>query len=122
MNVQWKVLNWNVRGINDKDKWLALSNKIEESRCDQLFLQETKREHFDHQYVKSFCPERLNKFDYQPSVGASGGLLVVWNDSTFFGETLFQNKFSISIRFTYRKSSISWILTNIYGPCQADDR
>ena len=70
-------MNWNIRGINDKDKWLAIQNKIDETDCDLICIQETKRETFDSRYLKQFFPKCLNKFDYQPSVGASGGLLVV---------------------------------------------
>ena len=56
------------------------------------------------------------------SVGASGGLLVVWNESIFKGETLFKNSFSISVKFTSVHNGDSWILTNIYGPCQDEAR
>jgi hypothetical protein len=31
MNKFWNILCWNVRGLNDKDKWSLLRNKIEES-------------------------------------------------------------------------------------------
>jgi hypothetical protein len=48
----WKILNWNIRGINAEEKWLALANKIEESGCDIICLQETKRQTFDMDYIK----------------------------------------------------------------------
>lgn len=89
MSKNWSILNWNVRGINSSDKWLALPNKIEESGCAILSLQETKRDHFDSSYLKNFCPKRINKFEFVPSIGASGGLLVAWNDNVFQGECLF---------------------------------
>ena len=113
----WTVLNWNIRALNDPKKWTAIKNKIEESHCAVLYLQETKRENFDSRYLLNFYPKKLNKFEYLPSVGASGGLLIAWNDSVFQGETLFQNDFSISVRFTSTISGDSWTLTNIYGPC-----
>jgi exonuclease III len=50
-NRTWKIMNSNIRGINSEKKWLGFSNKIEESGCDIICLQETKREHFDLQYV-----------------------------------------------------------------------
>lgn len=118
----WNILNWNIRGINDSSKWLALRNKISETNCDIVCLQETKKEFFDHRFIKNFYPKRINKFDFLPSIGASGGLLIAWNDSIFMGETLFQNDFSISVRFTSKLSGDTWILTNIYGPCQGEAR
>ena len=44
MNRSWNILCWNVRG---QDKWDALLNKIDESSCSVLCLQETERESFD---------------------------------------------------------------------------
>jgi exonuclease III len=88
----WKIMNWNLRGINSEKKWVALSNKIEESGCDIICLQETKREEpFDLAYIKKFCAKKFNKFEYVPSVGASGGLSIIWNGSLFNGELAFHN-------------------------------
>lgn len=117
-NRNWNILSWNIRGLNASEKWLALHQKIEESAGAIVSLQETKREHFDLPYIRNFCPHRFSKFAAVPSVGAFGGLLVAWNGSLFDGEVLFQNKFSISIQFTSLMSNQSWILTNIYGPCE----
>lgn len=72
----WNILNWNIRGINAQDKWLAVKNKIVESNSSIVCIQETKRESFDYTYIKNFCPRNFNKFDFVPSVGALGGLLV----------------------------------------------
>ena len=121
-NRSWNILNWNIRGINSKDKWLALRQKIDESDCNILCLQETKRESFDTAYIKNFCPNRINKFAFLPSVGASGGLLVAWNGSQFSGEIIAQNRFSLSMQFTSLLSNQSWILSNIYGPCDPQDK
>ena len=119
---QWKILNWNIRGCNAHEKHLALYNKVDESGCNILCLQETKREHFDSAYIRKFCPKRLNKFAFLPAVGASGGLLIVWNDSLLEGEVVFQNDFALSVQFTCRLSSEVWYLTNVYGPCQPEKR
>jgi exonuclease III len=73
----WKIMYWNIRGVNSDKKWDALSNKIEESGCDIVCLQETKREHFDLKYIKNFCPKKLNKFVFLPLVGASGGIVII---------------------------------------------
>ena len=56
-NRQWKIMNWNIRGINSEQKWIVLSSKIEESGCDIICLQETKRENFDMKYLRKFCPK-----------------------------------------------------------------
>ena len=68
-----KILFWNVRGINSQTKWDAIRDKIIESACQIVCLQETKRKNFDPFYIKKICPRNLDKFAYSPSVGASGG-------------------------------------------------
>jgi exonuclease III len=55
----WKILNWNLRGINSEKKWLALASKIEESGCDIICLQETKRESFTMEYIKKKLPKEI---------------------------------------------------------------
>jgi exonuclease III len=72
----WKILNWNLRGINSEKKWVALASKIEESNCDIICLQETKREVFAMDYIRKFCPKRFDKFEYLPSIGALVELLL----------------------------------------------
>jgi hypothetical protein len=82
---KWKVLCWNVRGLNSEERQREIRSKIEESQCAIVCLQETKCEYIDHKLIKKFCPKRFDNFAYSPSVGASGGLLVVWNSSIFSG-------------------------------------
>jgi exonuclease III len=121
-NRNWNVLSWNVRGMNDSRKWLAIKNTIEESDCIAFCFQETKKSNLDITFLKNFCPRRFNKFELVPSVGASGGLLTVWNGSLFTGEHVFSRTFAITIKLTLQQSGQRWFLTNIYGPCSPTGR
>jgi hypothetical protein len=76
INRAWNVLCWNIRGLNDKDKWDSIRNKFEESCANIICLQETKREAIDLQFIRNFAPKRFDKFDFSPSIGALGGILV----------------------------------------------
>jgi hypothetical protein len=51
VNRAWNILCWNIRGLNDKDKWDPIRNKIEESCANIFCLQETKREAIDLQFI-----------------------------------------------------------------------
>jgi hypothetical protein len=55
-------------------------------------------------FIKNLCPIKFNKFEYLPSVGASGGIIASWNRSIFEGELKFSNEFSLSIKFTCKYS------------------
>ena len=57
---------------------MQLENMIEERGCYILCLQETKIQNFNMPFIKKFAPRRYNTFDFVPSDGASGGILVLW--------------------------------------------
>jgi exonuclease III len=113
----WYILCWNIRGINASEKWDAVRDKVEESACSVICLQETKKEHFDMSFVRKFAPRRFDCFDFIPSVGASGGILVIWNSSILRGDILDKRSYGITIQFTSAHSNKVWKLTNVYGPC-----
>jgi exonuclease III len=68
-NQNWNILCWNIRGINVTPKWDAIHDKIEESACSIICLQETKKEHFDMSFIHNFAPKRFDRYDLVPSVG-----------------------------------------------------
>jgi mannosylglycoprotein endo-beta-mannosidase len=113
----WVILSWNIRGVNSESKWSAVKSKVAEARCDILYLQETKREFFDLQYIRKLCPRGLDEYTFLPSVGMSGGSLIVWNSSKFSGHLEFQNNYAQTVELTCKLSGESWLLTNIYAPC-----
>jgi exonuclease III len=119
---KWKVLCWIVRGLNAKEKWEAIKDKISESGCDVVCLQETKRQTFDAQFIKKFCPARFDAFEFLPSVGASGGIITIWKSSLFSGSLVFSNAFAVSIEFLSRHDQSAWLLSNVYGPCTSDGK
>lgn len=116
------ILVWNVRGINSQMKWDALRDKILESKASIVCLQETNREFFDEAYIKKFCPRHLDKFEFFPSEGASGGLLIVWNSRWYDGLLLVANSYSITVKLRCLLSGRSFHLTNIYGPSTPDKK
>ena len=90
-NRTWKILCWNIRGINAENKWDSIRNKITESNCDIINIQETKRSSFDLNYFRKFYPRSFVAFCFLPSIGASGGILVAWKSCFFSGLEIFQN-------------------------------
>ena len=114
---QWNVLCWNITGINASDKWDAVRQKIEESACSVVCLQETKCSTFDSAFVRNFAPRHFDRFEFFPSVGLSGGILVLWNSSIFSGDVVELKPYSITIDFTATHDQSKWHLSSIYGPC-----
>jgi exonuclease III len=118
----WKVLCWNVRGINSDDKWTPIKDTITEAGCDVFCLQETKRQSFDSLFLKKFSPTGFDSFEFLPSIGASGGVLTAWKSNIFSGHLMFQNSFAITVRLVAKHNRDSWLLTNVYGPCTHDGK
>ena len=110
-----KIMFWNVRGINSQEKWDAIRDKISESACHIICLQETKREVFDSFYIKRFCPRNIDNFAYSPSIGASGGLLTAWNSSMFDGSVVHVNSYDITVKMFSRLDNKTFHVGNIYG-------
>ena len=104
----WKVLCQNVRGINPDKKQLALRNAISSGSCLVICLQETKHATFDVAFVKLFCPKKFDKFEVLPSQGASGGLIVLWDSSVFFGSVFYSESFALGVQFTSMHTARSW--------------
>lgn len=114
---QWNVLSWNIRGINSDKKWNAIRDRMDNNNCDVLCLQETKRESFDLAYLRNFCSQSFDSFVFLPSIGASGGSIIIWKSSVLSGTMVFQNSYATSVEFTSLHNNDSWVLTNVYAPC-----
>jgi len=118
----WKVLCWNVRGTNSQEKWNLIRDTISNASCDIFCLQETKRQNFDNQAIRNFSPPGFNSFAFQPSIGASGGILTSWKSNIFIGQLIFQNNFVVITKMTAKHNGEFWFLANIYGPCSHDGK
>jgi hypothetical protein len=98
----WKVLCWNIRGINSQVKWDALRDRITESQCDIICIQETKRGIFDLSFINKFCHAHFDNFEYLPSVGASGGVITIWKSHLFSGALAFLNDLALLVELVSR--------------------
>lgn len=121
-NRSWQILCWNIQGLNGRDKWDAVKTKIDESACVVLCLQETKRAHFDKAFIRNFALRRFDSFDYIPSEGALGGLLLLWNSSIFSATIIDKHHFAIMATFCSVHNSNTWNLSIVYGPYQEPKR
>src|SRR4051812_15162084 len=119
---KWRILCRNIRGLNSESRKRAVRAKIEESDCAIICLQETKCEFFYHRFIRKFSPKCFDTFAYAPSVGASGGILMLWNSGLFVGDLVEIHRFGITVQFTSTHNSETWALTTVYDPCQGTER
>jgi hypothetical protein len=55
-------------------------------------------------------------------VGASGGIIVIWNSSVFTGMLVQSVKYGVQVKFTFVHNNESWNFICVYGPCQREER
>lgn len=55
-------------------------------------------------------------------MGASGGLIVIWNSGRYNGNLVVANQYFITIKFNCCISGRVFHLTNIYGPCTPEGK
>lgn len=104
---KWKVLCWNVRGINAVRKWNSVKNKVTEANYDVVCFQETKKELIDSEFLKKVLPPSFDDFLFVPSVGAFGGLLMAWKTTILIGSLKFNSGFATAVEFTSKHNDSS---------------
>lgn len=72
--------------------------------------------------VKKLCHPSFDVFEYLLSLGASGGIIIIWKSSLFQGHLSFQNNFAISVEFKAKYNYMKCVLTNVYGPCTSEGK
>lgn len=94
-----KIVSWNVRGLNERDKRLQIRNFFRIWQVDIICLQETKMELIINGFIRSLWGCHYVDWVYLSSMGASGGILVIWDRRVAekLEETV--GKFSVSYRF-----------------------
>ena len=120
MNV--KIISWNVRVLNDRDKRLRVRNMIKSWGADIICLQETKMEFISKREIRSLWGCQHVDWLYLGSIGASGGVLVMWDRRTVEKIDGAVGRFSVSCKFKNVKDQFEWAFTGTYGPNSAHDR
>ena len=111
------ILAWNIRELDSSGKRREVRNVVRRYKCDLLILSETKLDSFSSSLLRAIGGKRLTQWNFLPSQGASGGILIGWN--TTIGSMLddFKGSYSLSIKFRNLLDNYEWWLTRVYGPC-----
>ncbi|KAK1312024.1 hypothetical protein QJS10_CPA07g00698 [Acorus calamus] len=101
-----KILNWNVRGLNDPVKKAAVKELI-------VSHGETKMENFTQSDLCAVGTGRLNAFEAKDSVGASGGIVLLWNDLLWRKVDMARGAYSISVILEDVHSGWEWLWSGV---------
>ena len=115
-----KITTWNIRGLNAPNKKRLLKQNLNKFESDIIILQETKLNKLEGLNLG----KRLGNWScyMHESVGASGGLGVIWNHRNIILNILSSHNNWICMSVNSIKSNLQLILFNIYGPISTFDK
>jgi exonuclease III len=119
---QMRILIWNLRGLGDDVKNETIHKTLDEAKADLICLQETKLTEISVFKARKFLPARFTEFVYQPSDGASTGLLIAWSPKEYKVELMDSRKHAITVKVESNSDDTNFVLTNVYAPCDHGDR
>ncbi|KAF9594334.1 hypothetical protein IFM89_030463 [Coptis chinensis] len=111
-----------MRGSTSKDKARRVRRLIRKFRSLVVGLQETKREDCNSRFTGHIWGRKPHGWEAVPSIGRSGGMLVLWDTYRVVVEDSIKGAFSLSILCTMLESKFSWVFTAIYGPVDMADK
>ena len=85
-------------------------------------IQETKKEKIDNKMVGSIWGTRFKEWAFLPSIGRSGGILMIWDVRSVRGVEVLQGGYSLSVLLNSLDGGSSWWCTGVYGPCDYKER
>ena len=94
-----RIASWNVRGLNEQDKRLWVRNLILNWKADIVYLQETKLELINRGVICSLWGAQHVDWLYLGSVGALGGVLLMWDNRVVDKVEEAVVRFSVSCKF-----------------------
>jgi hypothetical protein len=116
------LISWNVRGLNDGAKRTRVCNLLQLWKADVVCLQETKLTAITQSLVRSLWRCRYVDWINLDSVGASGGIILMWDKRVVERTDEAVGRFSLSVRFREIASGFEWAYSGVYGPIRAVDR
>jgi exonuclease III len=111
-----KILSWNVRGLNDRDKRHQVRYLIKLWGPDVICLQETKMDIITRGMARSLWGIHHLDWVYLGSEGASGGILLMWDRRVVEKIDEAIGLFSVSCKFKCVEEQNEWAFSGVYGP------
>jgi hypothetical protein len=111
-----KILSWNVRGLNEGKKRLRVKRLLSQWKVDIVCLQETKLELITPGLVQSLWSCPYVEWSHVASVGASGGILLMWDRRVVTKVEVCQGNFVVACSFRNTDDGLEWAFAGVYGP------
>lgn len=114
--MDFNILSYNIRGLGTEGRDTAIGSLVKLEKAAMIFIQETKMEVMTDYTVRSLWGLGGHQWTAVNSIGASGGMLTVWDETIFNCVEVFAQTHCLSIRGTRICDGFECFLTNVYGP------
>jgi len=112
-----KLLSWNVRGLGGLEKRREVRLLVGEKLPWIVCLQETKLSVCDSFLVSLLWGNSNCNFSFRPSKGASGGILIMWDNMEVEVWSSVSRQHFLLIHDKFLKSNEEFYFFNVYAPC-----
>jgi exonuclease III len=112
-----KIISWNVRGLGGFEKRREVCQLVREKNPFIMCIQESKLSVVDMSVCKSLWRDGNIDFSFQPSRGASGGLVTMWDCQEVEVWASFHFEHVLGIQGRLVKTGAEFTLLNVYAPC-----
>jgi exonuclease III len=116
------IMTWNVRGLNDRSKRIAVRKQIMLHRPHIITLQETKLGDINRQILNESVGRSYDCELHNDAQGTAGGILAVWKSEMFTKLAQMQGRYTISVDLAMNMDNIIFRLTIVYGPTNTNER
>ncbi|XP_040987472.1 exodeoxyribonuclease-like [Juglans microcarpa x Juglans regia] len=110
-----KILSWNVKGINDVNKRLRIRSLLCSWKIDIVCLQETKLSFIDRNIICSLWDYAFVGWSYLASLGASGGVLLMWDKWVVELVEYCIGNYFVAGSFKTIEDGWRWAFAGVYG-------
>ena len=116
-----KILSWNVRGLNDREKRRMAKLVARSQKADLVCFLETTVQEMSLKVVKSLGVGRSMDWGADAR-GASRGILIFQDNKILELLELKRSGFTISGRFRNVEDGFVWVITGVYGPMPSREK
>ncbi|KAK8626056.1 hypothetical protein V6N13_133708 [Hibiscus sabdariffa] len=110
------VLSWNVRGLGSQIKHKAIKSLLRKQRVEMTFLVDPKLELVSDDVVKSIWWTDVFRYEFVPSLGSSGGILVIWEHTKFDLMGICHDPNFLRLRGTWCLEAWECDMVTVYAP------
>ncbi|GKV22646.1 hypothetical protein SLEP1_g32498 [Rubroshorea leprosula] len=100
----------------------GIREMVQKEKVQFLALQETKLEKIEEWVCRAMWGKRELEWITKPSNGRSGGLLCLWEPSTFQKVSVFEGGSFLGIFGFWGKEKVPVYIVNVYFPCEMDGK